>query len=77
MSGIIGWLSRKALASKLENSKNGKFTHMIWDRLIFNKVKAALGGNVRYAVVGGAPISSDVLTFMRAVLCIPILEGYG
>lgn len=50
---------------------------MLYDKLIFNKVKQALGGNVRVAVVGGAPISGEVLTFMRACLCIPILEGYG
>ncbi|KAL4446543.1 hypothetical protein ABPG74_005481 [Tetrahymena malaccensis] len=75
--GIQGWLLAKGLAAKLQNSKNGQYTHMLYDKLIFNKVKQALGGNVRIAVVGGAPISGEVLTFMRACLSVPILEGYG
>lgn len=76
-TGIMAWVIKKALATKIENSKKGIYTHFMWDKLIFNKIKSALGGNVRFAVVGGAPISGEVLTFMRAALCIPILEGYG
>jgi long-chain acyl-CoA synthetase len=76
-TGVSAWLIKKGLATKIENAKKGIFTHALWDRLVFNKVRDALGGNVRYAVVGGAPISGEVLTFLRAVLCCPIQEGYG
>ena len=50
--------------------------HALADRLVFSKVKAKLGGRLRFAVSGGAPISREILEFFHA-LDITILEGYG
>ncbi|EGR34187.1 hypothetical protein IMG5_021020 [Ichthyophthirius multifiliis] len=75
--GLKGKLLQKALQTKIYWSKNGYYTHKFWDKLIFNKVKNALGGNVKFSLCGGAPISSEVLTFLRGTLCMPINEGYG
>ncbi|XP_071313141.1 long-chain-fatty-acid--CoA ligase 1-like [Trachinotus anak] len=49
----------------------------IWDRLIFRKVQASLGGRVRLMVTGAAPISPTVLTFLRAAVGCQFYEGYG
>jgi long-chain acyl-CoA synthetase len=46
------------------------------DRLVYSKVKARLGGRLRYANAGGAPLSREVAEFFHA-LDILILEGYG
>ncbi|CAG8756377.1 14102_t:CDS:2, partial [Acaulospora colombiana] len=76
--GIKGALSRRAVAVKLERLENGLGnTHPLWDRILFNKVKQALGGRVRKIVTGSAPIASEVLQFMRIAFCCDIAEGYG
>ncbi len=50
--------------------------HRIADRLVYSKVKARLGGRLRVAISGGAPLSREVAEFFH-VLDILILEGYG
>ena len=50
--------------------------HRIADRLVYRKVKARLGGRLRYANAGGAPLSRDIAEFFHAI-DILILEGYG
>jgi long-chain acyl-CoA synthetase len=58
--------------------KNGGYVyHRLWDRIIFNKTKEAFGGRVRLMVTGSAPISGDILDFLKVVTCAPVLEGYG
>uniref|UniRef100_UPI0037E9026C long-chain-fatty-acid--CoA ligase 1-like isoform X1 n=1 Tax=Semicossyphus pulcher TaxID=241346 RepID=UPI0037E9026C len=49
----------------------------IWDRLIFRKVQASLGGRVRLMLTGAAPVSPAVLTFLRAAVGCQFYEGYG
>jgi long-chain acyl-CoA synthetase len=46
------------------------------DRLVFAKVKQRLGGRLRMAVSGAAPLSLDVLEFFNS-LGILVVEGYG
>ena len=46
------------------------------DKLVFSKVKGRLGGNIRFFVSGGAPLSKEVAEFF-SYLNITILEGYG
>lgn len=76
--GATGALARRGIATKLANLEAGKgYTHPFWDRLIFNKVKSALGGHVRIMVTGSAPIGKDVMQFLRVALCCDIREGYG
>jgi long-chain acyl-CoA synthetase len=50
--------------------------HRIADRLVYSKVKARLGGNLRIGVSGGAPLAKEIIEFFHA-LDILILEGYG
>ena len=48
----------------------------LFDRLVLSKLKAAMGGNVRYAVSGSAPLSTRLGHFFRS-MNVMILEGYG
>jgi long-chain acyl-CoA synthetase len=60
--------------------ETGGRSHWLWDRLIFNKLKTALGlRHTRIMLSGGAPLSSDVMEFFRITLgqgC-NCHEGYG
>lgn len=44
--------------------------------LVFKKVLSALGGRLRFAISGGAPLNSDIAKFFHG-MGLPILEGYG
>src|SRR5712691_743374 len=46
------------------------------DRLVFEKLHVALGGRLRWAVSGGAPLARDIAEFFHSA-GILILEGYG
>jgi long-chain acyl-CoA synthetase len=53
-----------------------RLKHRLAHRLVFSKLHAALGGRLRWAVSGGAPLSRDIAEFFHAA-GILILEGYG
>jgi long-chain acyl-CoA synthetase len=46
------------------------------DRLVYSKVKERLGGRLRAAISGGAPLAEEIAEFFHAVDVL-ILEGYG
>jgi long-chain acyl-CoA synthetase len=50
--------------------------HRIADRLVYSKVKERLGGRLRAAISGGAPLAKEIAEYFHA-LDILILEGYG
>ena len=50
--------------------------HALFDRLVYAKLRAAVGGNVTYAVSGGAPLGERLGHFFRGA-GITVLEGYG
>jgi long-chain acyl-CoA synthetase len=50
--------------------------HALFDRLVYSRLRAALGGHIRYAVSGGAPLGERLAHFFRGI-GINILEGYG
>lgn len=47
------------------------------NRIIFNKIRKLVGGNVRLMACGGAPLAPDTHEFVRTCLCCPLLQGYG
>jgi long-chain acyl-CoA synthetase len=50
--------------------------HALLDRLVYRKVAAAMGGQVHWAVSGGAPLGAHLGHFMRGI-GVNVLEGYG
>jgi len=71
-------LFNRAVSGKLRHLASGAhYTHSLWDPLVFNKIRALLGGRVKGMVTGSAPISADVLNFLKICFCAPIHEGYG
>ncbi len=50
--------------------------HALFDRLVYGKLRAALGGNCRVAVSGGAPMGQRLCHFYRGV-GLTVYEGYG
>ncbi|KAL1349447.1 hypothetical protein AAHE18_07G157900 [Arachis hypogaea] len=49
----------------------------LWDFLVFRKVRAILGGRIRFILSGGAPLSGDTQRFINICLGAPIGQGYG
>ena len=50
--------------------------HALFDRLVYGKLRAALGGQAEWAVSGGAPLGERLGHFFRGI-GVTILEGYG
>ncbi|CAL5367911.1 unnamed protein product [Camellia sinensis] len=65
---------------KLHNMKKGS-KHVdaapLCDKIVFNKVKHGLGGNVQLILSGAAPLATHVEAFLRVVACCHVLQGYG
>ncbi|MGH8959774.1 MAG: AMP-dependent synthetase/ligase [Jatrophihabitantaceae bacterium] len=53
-----------------------KLQHLLFDKLVYVKLRAALGGNCVAAVSGGAPLGARLGHFFRGV-GVTIYEGYG
>lgn len=67
-SAATGSSARQGFALRLR--------HAIFDRLVYSKLRTAVGGSVRYAVSGGAPLGDRLGHFFRGT-GITVLEGYG
>jgi long-chain acyl-CoA synthetase len=50
--------------------------HALFDRLVYGKLRAALGGHAQWAISGGAALSPRLGHFFRGI-GVSVLEGYG
>lgn len=66
----------EALATKAGPSLGLKLKHKLFDRLVFGKLREAMGGRVKYAISGGAPLGARLGHFYRGI-GLTVLEGYG
>jgi long-chain acyl-CoA synthetase len=70
-------LERSDLAMAGEPIPTGlKIRHALADRLVLSKVRAALGGRVRWCISGAAPLNPDVARWFHAAGVI-VVEGLG
>lgn len=77
-TGLKGWLVNRAVDSKLAYCRAGQgVDHAFYDKIVFAKMKNLLGGRVRLMITGSAPISADVLDFLKICFSSPVCEGYG
>jgi long-chain acyl-CoA synthetase len=53
-----------------------RLRHAVFDKLVYGKLRAAMGGQVMYAVSGGAPLGTRLGHFFRGI-GVTVLEGYG
>ena len=53
-----------------------KIQHLLFDKLVYGRLRAALGGNCIAAVSGGAPLGARLGHFFRGI-GVTIYEGYG
>lgn len=76
--GLKGMIAKMAYTAKLQNLVTNKtFVHPVWDRLLFRKVAAVLGGRVKYFITGSAPVDHKVMQFFRIMFSCEFCEGYG
>ncbi|OIR44455.1 long-chain fatty acid--CoA ligase [Corynebacterium sp. NML130628] len=66
----------KAMDTPEGPSRVLKAKRRVFDRLVYSKIKDAIGGSVKYGITGGSAMSGDLLHFFRGI-GIPIYEGYG
>ncbi|AUG76790.1 long-chain fatty acid--CoA ligase [Kitasatospora sp. MMS16-BH015] len=53
-----------------------KLKHLVFDKLVYSKLRAALGGRATHAISGGAPLGERLGHFYRGI-GFTVLEGYG
>ncbi|GAA2315768.1 AMP-dependent synthetase/ligase [Streptomyces violaceusniger] len=53
-----------------------RFKHKVFDRLVYSKLRAVLGGRATHAISGGAPLGERLGHFYRGI-GFTVLEGYG
>jgi len=85
-AGGKGKIFRAAAAVAVEHSRRlqdgekiplgMKVKFALFDKLVYAKLRAAMGGNVKYAVSGSAPLGPRLGHFFHS-LGVHILEGYG
>ncbi|WP_181796478.1 long-chain fatty acid--CoA ligase [Streptomyces sp. WELS2] len=66
----------KALDTPSGPSLGLKLKHKLFDKLVYGKLRAVLGGRGEYAISGGAPLGERLGHFFRGI-GFTVLEGYG
>jgi long-chain acyl-CoA synthetase len=81
-AALFRWAIRAGIAKSaatLRGRAVGPVTALkasIADKLVFTKIRAGLGGRIRFVVSGSAPLAVDTAEFFQAV-GLPVIEGYG
>jgi long-chain acyl-CoA synthetase len=64
------------IGSEHRQSGHASLAYRVADRVVFQKIRARLGGRIRFFISGGAALEREVTEFFWAV-GLPIYEGYG
>jgi len=79
---IFDWslrVAQEAVPWRAHGKQPSFWTKQRWeiaDRLVYSKIRAGLGGRIRYFFSGGGPLSPDLAEFFWAIN-LPIMQGYG
>jgi long-chain acyl-CoA synthetase len=78
---IFQWAARTAIAYSKALDAGGpsvglRVQRAVADRLVFHKLRAAMGGQIEWAISGGAPLGERLGHFFRGI-GVRVLEGYG
>jgi long-chain acyl-CoA synthetase len=63
-------------AYRLEPDRSKSWLDSLCDRLVYHKLRDALGGRIRMMISGGAPLSEDLYRFFLNI-GVPLYQGYG
>lgn len=72
-------VGRRAARAFLSGTKPDAWTSLqagLADRIVHSKIRARVGGRLRFCISGGAPLNPGVMEFFYAI-GIPVYEGYG
>ncbi|GJP53476.1 hypothetical protein CLOM_g12640 [Closterium sp. NIES-68] len=78
--GVSKFLFDLAYSRKQARIRAGvsvQFAAPISDAIVFNKIKARLGGRVKAICSGAAPLAPHVEEFLKITMCCPVVQGYG
>ena len=76
--GFVKRLAFKAYTTKLFNfHRFGLVSHIFYDKIIFSKIRAMLGGRLETILCGGAPLPKELADDFKIFLSMPIQEGFG
>jgi len=77
-SGLKRSLLRSAVHAALASVESGRrgLAWHVFDLLVYSKIRAAIGGRIRFSISGGAPLPLFVGTFFHGI-GVRLLEGYG
>jgi long-chain acyl-CoA synthetase len=53
-----------------------RLRHAVFDRLVYRRLRSAVGGRIQYAISGGAPLGEQLGHFFRGA-GLTMLEGFG
>ncbi len=68
-----------AFSKALDGGRPGvllRARHAVFDKVVYGRLRDALGGSCRYAISGGAPLGERLGHFYRGIGLV-VLEGYG
>jgi long-chain acyl-CoA synthetase len=72
----IAWSRATDPAGRGQPSLALRAQHALFSRLVYGRIRSALGGRCAYAVSGGAPLGERLGHFYRGIGLV-VLEGYG
>merc|ERR1712232_1540486 len=68
----------KALGWGMQNFDSGGVgVNAFVNKLVFGQVQGLLGGKLKLAITGSAPLAPEIQKFMQTVLKCPVRQGYG
>jgi len=79
---IFDWslrVAEEAVRWRAYGKQPSFWTRQRWqiaDRMVYSKIRAGLGGRIRYFISGGGPLSPDLAKFFWSIN-LPIMQGYG